>query len=458
MATPSPSRRDLMEVVTALLGSSVFVPLAACSSDNKGKTGTANTGTTHDGTTEPVPPPQFDAAALSDAIGLALAAMPVDTDVDALLTGAQEQIDTLHEAGLVETAAWVTTALDDVVTETMGAFGAAFPANGPLSAEDSKAIADDLVAAISSGSATLSAGLAAATAELRDTIGSDTVSPLPEVAAELAESEVEIRQWMHAFDVGEGGLSSQSGALGMLHKLQQSRAQNSVEQSLSTTSDTLQAALDIFAEAEGAARRMAGRTPSTGGRSAWRAFAEGRPPAPPDALTDFCDVYSSITFVVDLALSFRSLFRAGAGAMSDAGQRFYEMLAELPDEAAYLTERYWRWVADDIGEEVVAQATDKLKAQAQGEVVSELSEQECDTIAAFLLTVFFIIDFVLWMIAFVAAISWVATLLGATPSGGLIALVIVLLLLVIIYFVLQMVCAVVTLKPSLDTLAGNCSP
>ena len=94
----------------------------------------------------------------------------------------------------------------------------------------------------------------------------------------------------------------------------------------------------------------------------------------------------------------------------------------------------------------------------QGAIESELSEQECDFLAAMLLTCFFILSVVAWFIAFIEAITWVAGLLGATPTGGMIALLIIVLLVVIIYFVLQMVCSVVSLLTTLETMFTDCTP
>ncbi len=463
MVVSEPSRRNLMELLGAVLGSTAFVPLAGCST-SKSKSTTA-TAPAEDGTTPPgegpdlpVPPPEFDVAALSDALGLALAAMPVDADVDALMAGAQEQINALHEAGLTETAAWTTTAIDSVVTGILGGFGAAFPENGPLDAEQSKQVADDLLASLSTGCASLSGNIDAVAEEMRTYLGTDTVEPVPEVALELGQQEVALRQWMHKQSAEGGNLSGQSLSQSAIRELQRARVRASTNQSITQMTEGLTAAMGVLAsggESGTTARRAAlGRSPE---RPFWRTRV-GAPP-PPDDISDFCDTFTAITFIVDMTLGLKGLIQAGDAAANAAAQRFTEFLDEVDDigsDAQYLLDRYWTWVAADVSEEVVAQATAKLQSQAEGAIVAELQEEECNFFAAVLLTCFFILSLVAWFSAFIGAITKIAVLIGATPSGGLIALLFILMIVAILYFVLQMVCMVATLKPTLDALFGTC--
>lgn len=468
MAAPSPSRRDLMEILSAILGSAAFVPIAGCSSsNNKAAKGTPSSpdGTTDDtddtDETDPLgPAPQFDAAAVSDALGLALAAVPIEVDVDTLLTGAQAEIEALHEAGLTETAAWTTTAIDELFTQTLGAFGAALPENGPLDSDQSKMVADELVTSLTAACTNLSGGLAAVTEELRTTAGTDTVAPVDEVVSAFGEHEVSLRKWMHTQSAGEGNLSGQTVANHAIHDFQKARIRASTNQSLTQVSDGLGAALDVLATAA---------TTAAAGRSARRFKVPTHPywrsrmtsPPPPDDITDFCDTFSAITFLIDMTLGLKGIIQVADTATTAATQRFVDFLDEVEDygeEAQYLLSRYWSWVAADVGEEVVGQVQGQIESRVQGAIESELSEQECDFLAAMLLTCFFILSVVAWFIAFIEAITWVAGLLGATPTGGMIALLIIVLLVVIIYFVLQMVCSVVSLLTTLETMFTDCTP
>jgi len=447
------NRREVVQLLSTLLGASATLPLAACSSGNKGKAGTnsgSTSGTSEDIEDEVVPPPRFDAAALSDAMGLVLAAIPVDIDVDALLVGVQEEVDAVHEAGLINTAAWMTATVDEVVIDTMGAFGAAFPANGPLEDADRKAISEELVGSLTSGCATLHAGLPAVTEELQAAFGTDTVAADTGTAAALGEFETGMREWLHAQETGEGNLSGQLGANSMLYKMQEARVQASTAQSIASTSQELTDALDILGVASGtsaSSRHARTRT--------WRRSATA--PPPPDSITDFCSTFESVAFVVDLAIDIRQAFKASAAAATKASENYWKWLAEIPEESAHLRDRYWSWVAAELSEEVVETATGKLESAARGAIVTELSEEECDFMSAILLTVFFIIDMVLLILAFAKLLTPLFEAL-ALAGGGLYALLMVVLLVALLYFMLKVFCSAIKLKPALDTFAGVCAP
>lgn len=454
-----PSRRQMMEQLSTLLGGAALGPLAGCSSSKQSKEG-SSTETVDD---ESMDPPKIDMAAMSDALGLALAALPMGTDADALLANVQAEIDALHAAGLTETSQWYAGCIDDVLTPMLGNLAGVLPANGSVDEETAQRMGQELINSLQVGMAALSPKLGEVSEELKGALGGDTSEPSPEVTNSLAEHEVALRQWMHAMEVEDGNLSGQAAAMLLMNQMQGVRAESVKPLSLDETVEQLQAALDNFgldasaaSEGSGAARSV---TPPS-----WRRHGYEGPPPPDWEFT--CEVVSNITFLIECTMGITAMIKGFNAAKSEAyGKWVVGILSDLKWEVDRATSVWARTLTlSTIGNnattaaEFAANRVLSLGNDFEGEFV----EEDCNWYAAFILTIVVMLQIALAFYTMFTIVSKLgAELALATglyaPAPLLAGAVIwVLMLAIIVLYVLSICCLVTDLLPAIEVLFGEC--
>ncbi|HCH66332.1 MAG: hypothetical protein CL927_20615 [Deltaproteobacteria bacterium] len=461
-----PSRRELMEQLSTLLGGAALGPLAACSS-TKNRPSKPVDGT--EAVDEaPTDPPKIDLAATSDALGLALAALPLGTDADALLANVQAEIDALHAAGLTETAQWTATCIDEVFTPMVGNLAGILPVNGSVDEETARRMGRELIDSLRVGMAALSPKLDEVSEELKEALGGDTSDPAPEVTASLAEHEVFLRQWMHSMDAGEGNLSGQAAAMAMMNQMQAARARSASPQSVDGVTAQVKQALGIFGaeEATEATERSAQRAARDHTPPTWR--RQGYEATPPPDLELECNTIQNIFSLVDSTVNLVSTLKNLSAAQRAASSDMWRARAsDLDWEVDRADDIFLRTLRIEVGGVAQGNLVGALRSLVEGEAQEGWAasiEEECNWYAAFFLTIL-----LLWQIAqALMTLMTIITKLGAelALATGIYApapllagtIIFVIMLSIIVLYVLNIVCMVVDLIPALEAVFLQCEP
>lgn len=457
-----PSRRQMMEQLSTLLGGAALGPLAGCSSSKQSKEGSSTETVDEDS----MDPPKIDMAAMSDALGLALAALPMGTDADALLANVQAEIDALHAAGLTETAQWYTSCVDDVFTPMVGNLAAVLPANGSADPETAQSMGRELVNSLEVGMAGLLPKLDEVSEELTGALDGDTSEPSPEAAKSLAEHEVALREWMHAMKAGDGNLSGQAVAMTLVNQMQAVRAKSVEPLSVQDTVEQMKAALGVLGADE---------TTAAGESSTRRKVQEAAPPtwrrhgyegAPPPDLELECKVANVIRELLEATINIVGTIQSMSEAARVASQAKWRMRAsdlEWEVERADLVYlRTFRIDLTGIVKDDVLAALESLWSGSAQEGWAASVEEECNWYAGFFLTILLLVQIAQALIMMFGIISklgaQMALATGAYAPAPLLAgaIIFILMLAVIMLYVLNVVCMVIELLPALEAVFLQC--
>lgn len=418
------------------------VGLGACKG---GADGPAGAGDGADGTqpgADGPPSPELDAQRLEDALNGILSRSPWADRYPDAVSGAVAQVEALREAGHTASADAATYALNGVVANVSAALSVAFSdglAATDGEAPDHGALAADMMAEMEAAAAGMRGELPAASEELRAALEGDTVPAHPELAAEVATLEADVRGLMH-----QAGVSGQATMNGLVQSLQFSRVTVALEGSVAAAQVDLDRALQSLASDSDVADWAAGlrqHLPRTAPR-----HRSGAPP--PDGLETTCNVVGWVSFFVDWSKAIHS-------GLTNAAARANAFVEDLDGSYEYLKTAWGRWLGESFTEEMAQQTKSQIEGAIVGEA-QELTEEECYRVAAFVLVVLWFVDLILTLIAFAQAISWAAAGLGAFPATSAIVFLFILLQLLILYFTLQMVCGVVGIMPAVETMLGDC--
>jgi len=428
------SRRQTLGMLLAGLGA---VGLGACKDD------AAGTPSAGDGAGSGGPPsPELDAERLTDALNGILDQSPWAGRYPDAVSGAVAQLEALREAGLEASADATTYALNGVVANVAAALGLALTeaeATPDGAVPDFGTLTSDMMAEMEAAAAGMRGELPAAAAELTEALGGDTVPANPEMAAEVATLEAEVRAEMH-----EAGVSGQSLMNALVRSMQVSRVTVGLEGSVAAAEVELNRALQGLASDDDVADWAAGLT-----RHLPRTMPRARSGAPPpDGTDDACGVIGWVAFFIDWSKAVHS-------GLSSAAARANTFVEELDGSYEYLQDAWSRWLAEEFTDAMAEETKTQVTNAIAGEAVT-LSEQECYRVAAFLLVVLWFVDLILTLIAFAQAITWASAGLGAFPATSAIVFLFILLQLIILWFTLQMVCGVVGILPAVRTMLGGC--
>jgi len=381
--------------------------------------------------------PVLDSDRLTAALTAALAGSPWADRVETLVEGAMAEIDALREAGYDDSADVATYGLNGVIANVAAGIGDSMAVRGAED-HDFTDLTDSIVTELSASCVAIRASLPGATDEIRGALGGDTVPGNDEVAQTMAEDEAEARRLMFESDSND-----QSGLNLLLGQLQFARGDATSGFSLAAAGAELDTVLSGLASDQQAYRWSSRRMR----RMALRPVSPTAPPPPPGPASDACDIWGWVSFFVGWM---SALHKAGTAAM----EKMADVLAEVPEALDWVTTAFPRWLANEFADEAAEQTEDLVVGALTGEL-TEVTEEQCNRIGAFIVVVLWFISLMATIIAFGQAISWLA---GATAGfgGGMLALVFVLMLLMILYWCIELMCAVIGILPTLETLFAGC--
>ena len=449
-----PSRRQIMEQLSTLLGGAALGPLAGCSSSKQSKEG-SSTETVEE---ESMDPPKIDMAAMSDALGLALAALPIEADADALLSGVQAEIDALHEAGLTETASWAAKSIDGIFSPMVGNIAAVLPANGVVDSDTAIELGEGLIGSLQESLADLATNFDDVKTELAAVMTTDDIPPSPEVEQELAVHELAFRKWMHAADTGEGNLSGQAASLAMIRRLQAARVESTKTQSFAELTEQMTYCMDAWAEV-GPPRTRRAQESATRGRQGWRQAVD-RPPPPPD-MEYVCEAAQAIEFFVSASFAVHGALNAVELAYNAAYSRWLQQILAKIDGFTWgrdPTEDFRQFLAMNLAtrtaKEMAAVVTGLFASTAPG--WSGDPAEDCIWAKGLLWTLLILLEIGVFLYSFVQTLLAVSQLLSLTPSGLTMVFAFLILQAVIIMYVLCIFCAVQKLMDPFVSVQSQC--
>ncbi|MFT5681309.1 MAG: hypothetical protein ACI8RZ_002215 [Myxococcota bacterium] len=421
------SRRDTISMLLSAVPSLSLLSLTGC-------TGEPSSSRSSDTPTDTITRPTLDTNRLTAGLTAVLANSPWADRIETLVAGATAEIAALRAAGYDDTADVATHSLNGVVANVAAGFGENMAARGS-STHDYTALSEAIISELSASCVAIRASLPAATAEIREALGSDTVPGDADAATSMAADEAELRQQM--FDKG---LSGQGGMNLLLGQMQSTRVGVTAGVSLAASSSDLDAALSGMASDDD--------VDSWSARSMRRMPLRPVPPPPPTDISELCDVVAWVGF-------FTGWMGAIHKAVGKTAEKMAQFVDELPEAYAYLKASWTTWLAADLTEEVLGQTESAVLGAIQGELTETTAEQ-CNQIAAFIIVVLWFVSIITALIAFAQTITWLAGTVGVFTPGGTIALMLILMLVVIFYYVLEMVCAVIGILPTLNVMFGEC--
>ena len=424
------TRRETIAMLLSVLPSLSLASLAGCTCNGP-------TSDDSDSKHDDVIRPALDTERLSAALSSALANSPWADKVEPLVTGATAELNALREAGLDDTVDLATYALNGIVANVAAGFGESMAARGSEDYDYTELTAA-IISEMTTSCEAMRASLPGATTEISEALGGDTVPGNEDLAQSMLEDEAEVRRLML-----ERGQSDQVVLNLLLGQLQSARADATNGFSLASTSAQLDTCLSGLAPDEAAFQwslrkdlrlqslRPISRTPSP----------------PPDEWSDACDLWSWVSFFVGWMTS---IHKAGTATAS----RMTEAIKDLPDDMDYIRAAFPRWLAAEFSEEAASQ-TESIVMNAINGVLNDLTSEECDRIAAFLVIVFWFVNFATTILAFAQGIGWAAETMAAL-TGGLLALVVVLMLLIFLFYCIELMCAVIGILPNVEVMFGEC--
>jgi len=449
------SRRQTLTMLMAGL-SALGLGLGGCTGDkpkgagSPGDDGGGSGGTDSD--SEPSggggpPDPVLDAARLDDALNAFLSQTQWADRYPNLAADAQKGVEALRENGHNASANAATYMLNGIGANLASVLAVAL-ADTDGTAVDKAAVTQELVSEMKASAAGIRGELDASIRELTDALGSDTVPAMPELGAEMATLEADIRKEMHAL-----GMNGNAILNSMLSQFQGSRADVSTESSAAQTSarvDNFLAGLASDEDVDAWAEGLRSRLPRTL-RELDAMGLRSSPPPPPDATTDaICDVVAWIDWIVNLSKSIHDAGTALAG-------RVASYVDELGEDFAYFNASYARWEAAEYSTVAADQLKGKMNSAVNG-TMETLAEEECDALAAIFVIVFWFTGLIAGIIAYGEIMGAVLGAAGATPGGLAIALIMILLMLFLLQFTLWIICGLLSVMPALETLGGQCTP
>jgi hypothetical protein len=142
-------------------------------------------------------------------------------------------------------------------------------------------------------------------------------------------------------------------------------------------------------------------------------------------------------------------------AVGKTADKMADFVDELPEAYDYLKASWKSWLAADLTDAVLEQTESQVINAIKGKATTATAEQ-CNQLAAFIIVVLWFISLITTLIAFAQSISWLAGTLGAFTAGGTVALVFILMLVIILFYVLEMLCAILSILPTVEILFGEC--
>lgn len=429
---PQYTRREAVVMLLSALPTLSLASLVGCQCSGGGP-GDDDTDTPD---TTPKARPELDGERLSAALTSVLAASPWADRVEELVQGATAEIDALREGGYDDSADVATYGLNGIIANVAAGFGENMALRG--ADYDYTELGDAIVSELSDTCVAMRGSLAGATAEISGVLGSDTVPPNDEVAATMVQDEATARQLMNERD-----LNDQAHLNFLLGQLQSGRADATNGFSLAAASAQLDSMLSGLAPDETVARWQ--RRP--GATVPLRPIGPPGPPPPPGHVEEACDIWGWISFFIGWM---KTLHKAGTAA----AQKMAEVLDEIPEALDWARDGFFHWLTQAWPDAAAEQTADLIYKKVQGKAV-EATVEQCNWIGAFIVVVLWFVGLASTLMAFCGSISWLA---GATAglTGGLVAIVFILMMLIILFYVIELMCAVIDILDTVDTMLTEC--
>jgi hypothetical protein len=171
------------------------------------------------------------------------------------------------------------------------------------------------------------------------------------------------------------------------------------------------------------------------------------PPPPPGHVQEACDIWGWISFFIGWM---KTLHKAGTAA----AQKMAEVLDDIPEAMDWARDGFFHWLTQAWPDAAAEQTADIIYKKVQGKAV-EATVEQCNWIGAFIVVVLWFVGLASTLMAFCGSISWAA---GVTAglTGGLVALVFILMMLIILFYVIELMCAVIDILDTVDTMLTEC--